>query len=240
MIDPEGGVINCAHRGASGSAPENTMAAIEQAVELGADMVEIDVQPTVDGKLAVIHDATLARTTNGDGLVRMCTMAELKSFDAGSWYGHRWAGERIPELGEVLEHTRGRLRLNIELKEFHGDERALAELLRLLQDHDDIERCLVTSFDNELINDLKLRAEGLTVGYILGADEMPSWAFRARVELLSVKRTLVNAAFVEFSTAAAKTVHVWTVNDPAEMAHLIDLGVDGIITNHPELFPRTG
>lgn len=240
MLEPMGGAINCAHRGASGCAPENTLSAIDKAIRQGADMAEIDVRPTADGKLVLFHDETLQRTSNGQGRVGEHTLTELRRLDAGGWYGSAWQGEIIPELGEVLTATRGRLQLNIELKGFDHNETALMELLRLLSRPEDADRCVVTSFDTELIDELKARVPEMRVGYILGPGEVPSWAFRLRIDLLSVERSLVDAAFMEFATASEKPVHVWTVDDPQDMIHYISLGVDAIITNHPDLFPRQG
>ena len=238
MIEPARGVINCAHRGASGSAPENTLAAIEQAIVLGADMAEIDVQPTRDGKLAVFHDDTLERTSNGCGPLRERTMADLRQLDAGAWFGPDWAGQPIPELGDVLDLVRGRLRLNIELKGDAWGEPALDALVRLLRRHDCAAQCQVTSFDTGLIDELRLKAPDLMIGYILGPGALPTWVFRGRVDVLSAERSLIDAAFIEFAVAAGKAVHVWTVDDPREMSRLIALGVDGVITNHPDRFPR--
>ena len=105
-----------AHRGASGSAPENTMAAFSLAVERGAEVVELDVQMTADGYPVVIHNATVNRTTDGTGLVREKTLAELQTLDAGSWFETRFAGERVPTLEEVVTWARGRVALAIEIK----------------------------------------------------------------------------------------------------------------------------
>src|SRR3990172_9877913 len=91
-----------AHRGASGSCPENTLAAFRRAAALGADMIELDVQLTRDGEVVVIHDWTLDRTTSGTGPVRACSLAELRRLDAGAWFDAAFAGERVPTLGEVL------------------------------------------------------------------------------------------------------------------------------------------
>ncbi len=237
MILPGVQTINCAHRGASGQAPENTLGALTRALALGADMAEIDVRLTADGLLAVIHDATLERTTDGQGPVSARTMAELKKLDAGSWFGREWAGERIPELGEVLALAGGRLRLNIELKPDDRPEAMLDELLRQLALHDLDRRCVVTSFDADLVDELKARSPGQAAGYIFGADDLPGWAFSAKVEVLSAERSLVDAAFCEFAAAAGKAVHVWTVDEPADMRHFQQLGVDAVITNHPERFP---
>ena len=240
MIPPDGRTINCAHRGASGQAPENTLGALNRALALGADMAEIDVRLTADGRLAVIHDATLERTTDGQGPVGALTMAELKRLDAGAWFGPEWTGERIPELGEVLDLARGKFRLNIELKPDHRREPMLDELLRRLASHAGAGRCVVTSFDADLVDELKARAPQQPAGYIFGAGELPGWAFSAKVEVLSAERSLVDAAFCEFAAASDKSVHVWTVDEPTDMRRFQLLGVDAIITNHPERFPAQG
>src|SRR5690606_11528357 len=105
-----------AHRGASAYAPENTMAAFEMALEMGADGIELDVQMSRDGHLVVIHDPTLERTTDGSGLVAQYTLAELRRVDAGAWFDERFRGQRIPTLAEVFELVRGKALLNVELK----------------------------------------------------------------------------------------------------------------------------
>lgn len=237
MILPGGRTNNCAHRGASGQAPENTLGAIGRALALGADIVEIDLRLTADGRLAVIHDATCERTTGGSGRIVDLTMAELAQLDAGSWFGPEWAGERVPELGQVLALARGRARLNLELKPDSRPGAMLDELLHQLAGHDAARHCVVTSFDADLIDELKARAPGQAAGYIFDAGELPGWAFSAKVEVLSAERSLVDAAFCEFATAAGKAVHVWTVDEPAAMRHFADLGVDAVITNHPERWP---
>ncbi len=240
MIVPDGRTNNCAHRGASGQAPENTLGAIGRALGLGADMVEIDVRLTADGRLAVIHDATIERTTSGHGPVAALTMAELGALDAGAWFGPEWAGERVPELVDVLDAVRGRARLNIELKPDDRPEAMLDELLRQLALHDFARHCVVTSFDADLVDELKARAPQQAAGYIFGRGELPGWAFSAKVEVLSAEHTLVDAAFCEFATAADKAVHVWTIDAPADMRRFVDMGVDAVITNHPERFPVQG
>lgn len=237
MILPGGRTNNCAHRGASGQAPENTLGALARALALGADLAEIDVRLTADGHLAVIHDATLERTTDGQGLVAVRTMAELAKLDAGAWFGPEWAGQRVPELGAVLTQIGGHLRLNIELKPDGRPETMLDELLRQLARHDPAHRCVVTSFDTDLVDELKARAPAQAAGYIFGAGGLPDRAFSATVEVLSVERSLVDAAFCELAAAAGKSVHVWTVDEPAQMRHFRRLGVEAIITNHPERFP---
>jgi glycerophosphoryl diester phosphodiesterase len=105
-----------AHRGASGSAPENTLAAIELAIANKADMIEIDIHQTKDGKLVVIHDDKLDRTTTGKGKINELTLEEIKKHDAGSWFNTSFSNEKVPELKEVLELINGKCKLLIEIK----------------------------------------------------------------------------------------------------------------------------
>ncbi len=237
MIIPGGRTLNCAHRGASGSAPENTLGALERAIALGADLAEVDLRLTADGHLALIHDATLERTTSGRGRVADHAMAELAALDAGSWLDASWRDQRVPELGEALALARGRLRLNLELKPEAAPGAMLDELLRQLARHDMSGQCLVTSFDADLIAELKARAPRVAVGCILGPGEAPARAFAAGFEAVSAEQSLVDAAFCAAAAAAGKAVHVWTVDEPAAMRRFIALGVAAVITNHPERWP---
>jgi len=238
--------INCAHRGASGHAPENTIAALEKAIAQGAAMAEIDIQQTADDKFAVFHDDYLDRTTNGAGPLWEKTLAELQTLDAGSWFGPDFKGERIPSLEEVLEATRSRLPLNIELK-LHGHERQLVELvIRTLHDNNIEDHCLrtslVTCFDHQVAVAVKQATGALTVGAILGGQQYSAGIFNLPVDVLSVEKALVDEAFMAAARKAEKKVHVWTVNEPEEFRRLIDLGVDAVITNYPDRFggPQEG
>src|SRR5262245_34742321 len=112
--------LRVAHRGASARAPENTLAAFREAIRLGADAIELDVQLSADGVPMVIHDLTVDRTTNGHGSVASFASRDLRRLDAGAWYSSRFRGERIPTLEEALECARGRCGLNIEIKELPG------------------------------------------------------------------------------------------------------------------------
>ena len=210
--------INCAHRGASGSAPENTLAALEAAIAQGAAMAEIDIQQTADDRFAVFHDDLLDRTSDGTGPLWRKTLAELQTLDAGSWFDPAFAGQRIPSLEEVLEFTRGRLALNMELK-LHGHERRLVELaIRTLHDNNIRDHCpegavagtLVTSFDHQVAAAVKRADPALTVGLILGSQQDPAGVFAAPVDVLSIEKTLVDEAFMTAARRAGKKVHVWT------------------------------
>jgi glycerophosphoryl diester phosphodiesterase len=239
MIELFGQVYNCAHRGASGYAPENTLAALKLAVALGADMAEIDVQQTADGQLVLFHDETLERTSSGSGPLVDCTLTELRALDAGSWFSHFCAGEKIPTLIEAISAARGQLDLNIELKADGSVPGLLDRLIATIADQDFGDHCVITSFDHALIDELVAREPNFATGYIIGREGLPVDVFRAKVDLLSLEKSLLEEAELEFATAAGKAVHVWTVNDTEEMSHLIAHGVGGVITNYPDRFPAS-
>ncbi|MGH7411421.1 MAG: glycerophosphodiester phosphodiesterase family protein, partial [Candidatus Methylomirabilis sp.] len=148
--------LNIAHRGASALAPENTMAAFEKAIELGADVIELDLHLTRDGELVVIHDDTLDRTTDGRGPVHGRSLEEIRRLDAGRWFGQAFAGERIPTLSEVLDRFAGKIPLALEVKAgsafFPGIEERLVSALR---HHSAVEQTAVASFDHFALKRLK-------------------------------------------------------------------------------------
>lgn len=143
------------HRGASGSAPENTMASFRRAKELGADAVECDVHLSSDGHLMVIHDSTLDRTTNGRGPVSALPMAELKALDAGSWYGPAFSGEPLPTLEELLEWSATGLPVVIEVK-WHPDAMKVVEAcIKLVDRMHAQERVAFIAFDHRVALGIK-------------------------------------------------------------------------------------
>jgi len=224
----------CAHRGASGHAPENTLAAFRLAMEMGAQMCELDVQQTADDRLVVMHDDTLERTTNGNGNLWEMTLAELQRHDAGLWYDKQFAGETLPALEQVIAFVRGQMKLNLEVK-IHGHERNLAALVvETIRREKFVDECVVTSFDWKAVNEIKKLAPELKVGHIFGWKEFSAEVFDAPVELLSTHYSLVDGGFLERAHSAGKKVHVWTVNYKWMMRRLLKRGVDGIITNYPE------
>jgi len=216
------------------------MAALARAIELGAEMAEIDVQQTADDHLAVFHDTHLDRTSDGSGPLWRQTMAELATLDAGSWYGREYAGERIVTLGEVLDYCRDRLVVNIEMK-MHGHERDVVELvIGAIHDNNSADHCLVTSFDHKAAMAVKERSPGLRTGFIIGPGPVSAAVFDSQADVLSVDQSLATEAFFARACTADKKVHAWTVNDADRMRELIDAGAEAVITNFPDRFPRSG
>ncbi|GLF98577.1 glycerophosphodiester phosphodiesterase [Streptomyces yaizuensis] len=247
-----------AHRGASAYAPENTLAAVDRAARMGFAWVENDVQRTRDGELVVVHDETLARTTDVEERfpgrapwrVRDFTAAEIATLDAGGWFGPAWAGARVPTLAGYLRRVdRNGQKLLLEIKRpelYPGIERDTLRVLRaegwLDRDRDRLRRRLVVqSFGAESLRTVHREHPGVVTGF-LGAPpvaELPAHA--AFVDQINPSHTAVTPEYV----AAVRRlkgphgkrlrVHTWTVNDPAAARRVAAAGVDGIITDRPDV-----
>ena len=233
--------LNIAHRGASGVAPPNTLAAFEKAVELGADGIEFDVHLSADGVPVVIHDFTVDGTTDGSGRVANLTLAQLKQLDAGSSFDPAFADQRIPTLKEVLETFGSRLLLNIELKSFNLSDNGLEQaVIAQIRQHDLNSRAIISSFNPVSLRRVKKIAPHIPVGllYALNLPLPLRLAWLAPLfphEARHPERTMVNARYVAWARRHGYRVNVWTVNDPDEMCRLVGLGVDSIITDVPDV-----
>ena len=237
-------VAAVAHRGASGHAPENTLAAVRAAVAMGADHVEVDVHRTRDGALVVLHDATASRTT--DARTRLpgrapwrvadLTYDELRLLDAGGWHSPRHAGEPVPLLAEVVDllaATGTGLLLEVKSPQLYpGIEADLAAEVR------GVPGLVVQSFDHAAMARFKALAPEVPVG-LLGAPP------RRRLGRLALWADQVNprhaglaASYVDAVHDAGMACQVWTVNQGADMARVLTLGVDGVITNYPDVLAR--
>jgi glycerophosphoryl diester phosphodiesterase len=233
--------LNFAHRGASYEAPANTLAAFLLAVELGADGIELDVHLSKDGEAVVVHDFTLEATTDGEGLVRNKTLAELKELDAGIWFDPAFIGQRIPTLQEVIDAVGDRLLFNIELKTASvRDDGLAAVVVRTIEENHLLDRVVVSSFNPLAIRWIKRLNPWVPVG-LLYAPDMPfllrrPWLQRLlRPEALHPHYTLVDGEYVRRARKRGCRVHVWTADDPGEMWQLMRMDVDLIITNRPDL-----
>lgn len=237
-----------AHRGSSGTAPENTLAAFRRAALEGADAIELDVQATADGELVAIHDLTLDRTTTGQGEVAGHTLAQLKALDAGSWKAPQFAGEPIPTLREVCRLARDAgLGLVAEAKTTWMLNPTLArQMVAVLEDERCLDRTLLIAFEHRLLSDLaRIRSDVRMAPLVDGGldtidpllEATMAWAYAPSYEFVMADR-------VAQVHDKGRRVCVWTVDDPDHMARLIDAGVDGLTTNHPtrlvELMRRRG
>ncbi|MDG0812022.1 glycerophosphodiester phosphodiesterase [Cohnella rhizosphaerae] len=228
-----------AHRGWSGAAPENTMAAFRLALsEPAVEWIELDVHLSKDEIPVVIHDASLKRTTGVKARVRDKTAAELAALDAGGWFHRMYAGEGIPTLSQVLELTRGRCRLNIELKDGEPDRDLLARKVgELLQSQGREADSILTSFDHALLLAARRHAPRTRTGLIL--DKRPSNIAAVLDSLgatiLSINYKYVNVALLAQTEAAGIDVMAWTVNEQRELNKLAVYSQSfQLCTNYPD------
>ena len=231
-----------AHRGDSAHRPENTLAAIAGALELGVSAVEIDVQSTRDGRVVVIHDPTLDRTTSGRGDVRELTLAEVRAVSAGypSRFGSEWAGEHVPTLAEVLTLLRDRARTLIEIKkESVTDDEAggiealtVAEIRRLGV----ADRVALISFDQRAIVRLRQLAPEISRGRIFGRATMQDMLAEARAsgsEVVLPHKSQLSEELVSRAQAAGIKVATWVVDEPEELRDLARFKLYGVGSNRP-------
>jgi len=233
--------LNFAHRGASHEAPANTLAAFLLAVDLGAEGIELDVHLSKDGHVVVIHDFDVSATTDGQGLVRAKTLAELKELDAGSWFDPVFAGQRIPTLQEVIDAVGQRLLLNIELKASGwGDGGLAAKVVQIVEQNGLVDRVILSSFNPLIVWRAKRRNSRIATGLLYAQDMSlvlrKAWLRRlVRPTALHPHYAMVDAHYVWWANKQGYRVNVWTADDPGDMWRLMREGVDIIITNRPDL-----
>ena len=219
-----------AHRGSSKRAPENTLAALETAIDEMADYAEIDVQTTSDGVVVVCHDLNLKRLAGVNRRLGSMTYGEVRDLDVGSRFGADFAGERIPTLEEALDDCKGRIKLNIELKNI-GDRTDLPEqVVEMIRDREMQEQCVVTSVKLDYLARVKEADPDLHTGYILPA-AYGRYYDNDAFDFISLRSSFVTLGLVENAHEKGKAVHVWTVNKKSEIEQMKVLGVDNIITD---------
>ena len=241
-----------AHRGGRSLGPENTLYTFKRAVELGTDVLEMDLQTTSDGALVILHDREVHRTTNGKGAVASYTLSELKKLDAGfRWspnnsrsYPLRNKGVTIPTLTEVFKAFPG-TRINIEIKS--SQVNTIQDLCRTIRDNRMSEKVMVACFDAGKLGEF--RSVCPEVATSAGASEaaMFYWlqwahlesAYSPSAQALQIPEAygdnrIATRRFLDAAHARNLRVHVWTINDIESMQRLIQLGVDGIMTDYPE------
>jgi glycerophosphoryl diester phosphodiesterase len=244
-------VDNIAHRGSSGAAPENTLAAVRLAIAHKADVVENDIQRTKDGELVIMHDTTLSRTTDVEQVfperapwnVGDFTLAEIKQLDAGTWFAPRFAGEEVPTLAEWVNAVGQQAGMLMEPKApelYPGLEADLDKELRSLPAFNRAlraDRVVVQSFNHAWLRLYKDRAPDVPVGLLYGTRPTEPEIAAAATWAQQVNPALgaIDQATVEQIHAHGMEAHVWTVNAGTDMRRAIDWGVDGVITNYPQV-----
>jgi glycerophosphoryl diester phosphodiesterase len=229
-----------AHRGASGYAPENTMAAFRRAVDMGARFIETDLHLTRDARVVAIHDSTLDRTTNGRGLVDLLSLQEIRALDAGSWFGTRsnesFADQRVPTLDEILAFAKERdiiFYLEIKSDAAWGMEHAVVAALR---DTEEAARVVILSFEPAMLESINRMDPTLMTGYLceIPSNDLVERTVRAGARQLCPRGDLVTSALVGQAHRAGLQVVAWTINEPDQIHRLIAAGVDGIMSDYPD------
>lgn len=240
-------LIVVAHRGASGYAPENTIAAFEKAIKLKADYIEFDVQMTKDDILVIIHDPTVDRTTNGTGEVREYTYEELKKLDAGTWFHERFSNQRISTLEEVLRKYSGKVGFLIEIKnpQLYPDlDEKLAGVLRKCNlDISKNNEVIVQSFDFEWLERFHQKVPKISLGLLvkyrvhgISDVQLKDWSYL--VQFINPNKALVTKRLIKRIHSYRLKVMPYTVREKKSIKALIDAKVDGIITDYPDFFDK--
>jgi glycerophosphoryl diester phosphodiesterase len=243
LVRRSGRPLVIGHRGACGYRPENTFASFQLAAELGANWVELDVHMTHDEQLVVIHDPFLERTTNGQGLVRDHTLAELKRLDAGAWFGPEFAGQRIPTLPELLTWARRRdIAVDIEIKNGPVFYPYIAEaVVEAVTEAGMLERVLVTSFDHHAVERVRRRSAQVHTGVLYSARlrDPVGVAHTVDAEVLLPHWAYVVREDVQLAHEAGLGYATWATSDPRVLQRLLECGVDAIATDHPDVLVAT-
>lgn len=225
-----------AHRGASGHAPENTLAAFERAVQLGATFIETDLHLTRDARFVAIHDSTVDRTTNGHGAVHEFTLAELRELDAGHWFDRQFSGQRVPTIEEILDFSCKHdvvFYFEIKYDSAWGMHHGLAAALL---GSGNSARSIVISFDPGTLLSLRRLDASLMLGLLIEESNpnATKTAMECGARQICPRFDLLTPDLIEDAHRADLHVATWTVNEREKMCAAIDLGVDGIMTDVPD------
>lgn len=236
-----------AHRGFSSIAPENTIASVKEALLAGADMVEIDVHLSADGVPVVIHDSTLIRTTGVKGFVGEKSASFITSLDAGSWFDQRFSNERIPLLEQVLEETKHKAGLLIELKTHTFDKKKLADAVVGVLKASGRQDVIIQSFSSRILAQVKELTKDFELHkLVIGNLSLLPFHYDTSVRIgrtsslttfagVNHNHKYVTLRLVERMKRSGLKIYTWTVNHEDEMLKMINAGVDGIITDKPDL-----
>ena len=229
-----------AHRGASRYAPENTLAAFRKTYEMGAHGIELDTHLTNDGFLVVTHDDLLGRTCNGKGMVKDHSLKELRELDFGGWFSKDFAGERIPLLSEVIELILDKkMILNVEIKAtperyIQGIDKKVADLIR---EYDASESIIISSFNHYILLKVKEALPEIVTAPLYSGLFADVWKYAG-----SIGAGAIHPHFSDITPEVVRgckenniLINVWTIDEEADIKRAAELGVDGIISNVPDV-----
>lgn len=239
------------HKGAAGYAPENTLASLQVALDMKVDMIEIDVHMTKDGEVVVFHDEDVSRTTDGSGKIHEMTLEEVKKLDAGSWFSPKFAGERVPTLREAINLVHGSADILIDIKskghEFYDNfAEKIVDIIDEKQDNK--EWCIVQSYEQEYLEHAYSRDSTIKMKKLMmGEDESMLLSFYLNSKSFMTNRNkhhffeTINPHYTTLSQrrifrlhARGYNVHTYVVNEPEDMIKMLNMAVDGIITDYPD------
>lgn len=222
-----------AHRGLSADAPENTLYAFSDAILVGADFIELDVQQTRDGVLVVMHDSNLKRTTGVNKDIWDVDYADIQNLDAGSWFDPAYANARIPTLEETLQFVDKRAKLNIEIKPTkHGSDTLEQDVAELITRYQYTDACYVTSFSYGSLKKVKEANPEIRTGYLMSVAYGQFYSLKY-ADAFSLNKVFVTSQVVNAAHQQGKQIFAWTVNSMSEVRSLCNLHVDSIITDDP-------
>ncbi|MFN2744904.1 glycerophosphodiester phosphodiesterase [Bacillus sp. z60-18] len=247
-------ILNVAHRGASGHAPEHTLLAYELGQKMKGDYIEIDLQMTKDGELVAMHDETLDRTTNGTGYVKDYTLEEIKKLDAGSWFNEKYpelakpeyAGLKVPTLEEVIQRFGKSARYYIETKSPEVYDHMEEKLLDILDQYKltgpnlRSSKVIIQSFSPESLKIIHQANPNIPLVQLLWYDKPASItdaeleAYQSYSVGLGMNYDRIDQAYVQKVRSHGLLIHPYTVNEKEDMKRLLDWGVTGMFTNFPD------
>jgi glycerophosphoryl diester phosphodiesterase len=222
-----------AHRGSSAIAPENTLASFRLAAEQHTDFIELDVQESADGQVLVVHDSDLMKVGGNPAKIWSANAATLRAVDIGSFKDPRYSAERLPTLAEALAVCKGRCRVIVELKSYGHDQQLEHRVATIVEQAGMADACIFMSLDLAMVRKMKALRPSWRVG-LLVAKAIGNLT-ELKVDFLAVEARMASVEFVRRAHRAGQDVYIWTVNDPAWMFTALGRGVDGLITDKPEL-----
>jgi len=229
-------IVVIAHRGSSAVAPENTLAAFRLAAEQRTDLVELDVQESSDGQVLVAHDADLMKVSGNPARIWESNAATLRAIDIGTYRDPRYAAERVPTLAEALAACKGRCKVLVELKSYGHNQHLEERVVQIVEAAGMVNDCEFMSMDHDMARKIKQLRPSWRVGFLVakGMGDLTE----LNGDFLAVEASMASRRFIRRAHRAGQDVYIWTVNDAAWMLVGLTRGVDGLITDHPDLARR--